>query len=109
MKKFNRIFMIVTDSLGIGPDDRQTEFGDTGADTLFHVSEHFKLEIPTWKKLGIGHITKLANYKPIKDQNTAYMARIHEKSNAKDTLAGHWEMMGIETKIPSPNFIIIKQ
>ncbi|MGZ9413309.1 phosphopentomutase [Mycoplasma sp. 480] len=104
-KKFKRIFMIVTDSLGIGDDGRQKEFGDQGADTLFHVSESNLLEIPTWKKLGIGEITKLHNYGKKNKNHLAYMARIVEKSNAKDTLAGHWEMMGIETKVPNPQFV----
>ena len=45
--KFNRIFMIVTDSLGIGPDKQQKKFGDEGANTLLHVSEVATLEIPT--------------------------------------------------------------
>ena len=45
--KFKRIFMIVTDSLGIGPDKKQKSFGDEGANTLFHVSETGLLDIPT--------------------------------------------------------------
>ncbi|VEU59429.1 phosphopentomutase [Mesomycoplasma neurolyticum] len=108
MKKFRfkRIFMIVTDSLGIGDDGRQHEFNDQGADTLWHVSEKSDiLNIPTWKKLGIGEITKVFKHNNRNKNHLAYMARIIEKSNAKDTLAGHWEMMGIETKIPSPNFV----
>ncbi|WGI36298.1 phosphopentomutase [Mesomycoplasma lagogenitalium] len=104
-RKFGRIFMIVTDSLGIGDDGRQAEFGDQGADTLFHVSESGLLEIPTWKKLGIGEVTKVHNYNKKNKDHLAYMGRIIEKSNAKDTLAGHWEMMGIETKIPNPQFV----
>ncbi|MBN3534780.1 phosphopentomutase [Mycoplasma procyoni] len=103
--KFGRIFMIVTDSLGIGNDGRQHEFGDQGADTLFHVSESGLLEIPTWKKLGIAEVTKVAGHNKANKDHIAYMGRIVEKSNAKDTLAGHWEMMGIETKVPNPVFI----
>ena len=103
MKKFNRIFMIVTDSLGIGGDPRAEEFGDKGANTLLHVSETGLLNIPTWKKLGIDSIAKLDGFNKAVDQ-TAYMARVNALSNAKDTLAGHWEMMGIETKVPFPVF-----
>ncbi|MGL5732689.1 MAG: phosphopentomutase [Metamycoplasmataceae bacterium] len=104
MIKYKRIFMIVTDSLGIGPDSKQESFGDKGANTLFHVSEKVKLEIPTWKKLGIGSIAKLHDQgKPT--SQLAYMAAVEEISNGKDTLIGHWEMMGSETKIPFPNFV----
>ncbi|UVD81538.1 phosphopentomutase [Mycoplasma iguanae] len=107
MKKFNRIFMIVTDSLGIGPDYKQKDFpGDQGANTLFHVTESGLVNMPTWKKLGIGHVAKIHNYRKNQhDKPIAYVGVIEELSNAKDTLAGHWEMMGIETKIPNPLFI----
>ncbi len=103
MKRFNRIFMIVTDSLGIGHDPRSNEFGDKGADTLYHVSQTGLLEIPTWKKFGIGSITKVEGVLKPKKQ-LAYMARVEAISNAKDTLAGHWEMMGVKTEIPFPVF-----
>lgn len=103
MKKYNRIMMIVTDSLGIGGDIRQEEFGDKGANTLLHVSENFRLEIPMWKKLGITSIAKIHNSGKTSSQ-LAYTARVNEISNGKDTLTGHWEMMGIETKYPFPVF-----
>ncbi|MBU4689933.1 phosphopentomutase [Mycoplasma zalophidermidis] len=103
MAKFNRIFMIVTDGLGIGPDRDQTAFGDKGANTILSASKSAMFFIDNWKKLGIGNVTTLeGNYhvrKPL-----AYMSRIQEVSNAKDTLAGHWEMMGIKTLVPFPTF-----
>ena len=95
--KFKRIFMIVTDSLGIGPDKKQKSFGDEGANTLFHVSETGLLDIPTWKKMGITSIANIKNPGKIKNQ-IAYTARVQELSNGKDTLTGHWEMMGIYTE-----------
>ncbi|MBD5423084.1 MAG: phosphopentomutase [Mycoplasma sp.] len=101
--KFNRIFMIVTDSLGIGPDKKQKSFGDQGANTLLHVSETGLLEIPTWKKLGITSIARIMNPGKIKNQ-IAYTAKINELSNGKDTLTGHWEMMGVYTEHPFPTF-----
>ena len=103
MKKYNRIFMIVTDGLGIGEDPRAKEFGDKGANTFYHVSKSGLLEIPTWKKLGIDSIVKLKGYNKAVNQ-TAYTTRMISQSNAKDTLAGHWEMMGIRTEIPFPTF-----
>ena len=101
--KFNRIFMIVTDSLGIGPDKQQKKFGDEGANTLLHVSEVATLEIPTWKKMGITSIAKIKNPGKVKKQS-AYTFKVNELSNGKDTLTGHWEMMGIYTEHPFPTF-----
>ncbi|MCK5807195.1 MAG: phosphopentomutase [Mycoplasmataceae bacterium] len=103
MGKFKRVIMIVTDSLGIGEDERAKEFGDEGANTLLHVSDTGLLDIPNWREFGIDKITKVAGDKLDKKQ-TAYMARIAGVSNAKDTLAGHWEMMGIRTVVPYPVF-----
>lgn len=103
MQRYNRIFLIITDSLGIGDDPRAKEFGDKGANTFLHISETGLLEIPTWKKLGIDSIANLAGFNKAVKQS-AYMARMNELSNAKDTLAGHWEMMGIKTEISFPTF-----
>ncbi|QKT05504.1 phosphopentomutase [Mycoplasma sp. OR1901] len=103
MAKFKRIFMIVTDGLGIGPDRDQKYFGDAGANTIRSASMAEEFKIDTWKKLGIGNITNLnGNYHVPK--TLAYMAKVQEVSNAKDTLAGHWEMMGIKTVTPFPTF-----
>lgn len=101
--KFKRIFMIVTDSLGIGPDKKQKQYNDQGANTLYNVSLTGILEIPTWKKLGITSIAKIKNPGKIKNQ-LAYTAKVEEISNGKDTLTGHWEMMGIYTEYPFPTF-----
>ncbi|MDW2920065.1 phosphopentomutase [Mesomycoplasma ovipneumoniae] len=102
--KFNRIFLIVTDSLGIGDDGFQDVFGDSGANTLYCVSKTGELRIPFWKKMGISNVAKIENSGKINKEPLAYVSRIIVKSNAKDTLAGHWEMMGIETTKPNPNF-----
>ncbi len=103
MKKQNRIILVVTDSLGIGEDKGAERFGDKGANTFLHISETGLLNIPTWKKLGIDSIAKLTGFNKAIDQ-TAYMAKMQEFSNAKDTLAGHWEMMGIKTSDPFPSY-----
>ncbi|MDW2924889.1 phosphopentomutase [Mesomycoplasma ovipneumoniae] len=102
--KFNRIFLIVTDSLGIGDDGFQEVFGDSGANTLYCVSKTGELRIPFWKKMGISNVAKIENSGKINKEPLAYVSKIIVKSNAKDTLAGHWEMMGIETVNPNPNF-----
>ncbi|MDW2833919.1 phosphopentomutase [Mesomycoplasma ovipneumoniae] len=102
--KFNRIFLIVTDSLGIGDDGFQDVFGDSGANTLYCVSKTGELKIPFWKKMGISNVAKIENSGKINKEPLAYVSKIIVKSKAKDTLAGHWEMMGIETIKPNPNF-----
>ncbi len=103
MAKFKRIFMIVTDGLGIGPDKDQKKFGDAGANTLYSASLSSMFFIDTWKKLGIGNVAQLEGNYHVKSP-LAYVSRIQEVSNAKDTLAGHWEMMGIKTEVPFPTF-----
>ncbi|OYD26913.1 phosphopentomutase [Mycoplasma testudineum] len=104
MKKFNRVFMIVTDSLGIGPDANQDEFGDSKAHTLKSASQSPLFEIDTWKKMGIGTIANLEHKWKVK-KPIAYAMQVQEISNAKDTLAGHWEMMGLKTEVPFPTFM----
>ncbi|MGP1451401.1 MAG: phosphopentomutase [Metamycoplasmataceae bacterium] len=103
MGKFNRVIMIVTDGLGIGADRDQKAFGDSGANTILSASKSKLFKIDTWKKMGIGNITTLDGNYHMPDQ-IAYTAKVQEVSNAKDTLAGHWEMMGIKTEVPFPTF-----
>lgn len=97
--KYNRIFLIVLDSLGIGGAHDAKDFNDEGANTLLHILEHTKQEYPALKKTGfLSLVTK-------KEENTnSYYARANEISNGKDTLTGHLEMMGIETRIPFRTF-----
>lgn len=101
--KFKRIFLVVTDGLGIGYEKRQKEFGDKDANSLYNTTLKADVKIPTWKKLGIGHIAKINNEGKRK-KPAAYMAKAVTLSNAKDTLAGHWEMMGIYTEVAFPVF-----
>lgn len=104
MKKYNRIFLIVTDSLGIGADARAKNFQDQGANTLLCAAKTGLLNIPNWKKLGIGCIADIDDVTSKNIKPTAYVTKAQEKSNAKDTLAGHWEIMGIKTSQPFPIF-----
>ncbi|HHU21594.1 MAG TPA: phosphopentomutase [Acholeplasma sp.] len=101
--KFKRIFLIVIDSVGAGYDDKAHLYGDVGSNTLKHLSyskEDFS--IPTLTKLGIGSITDVNNAK-CKDPIGVY-GKIEEESVGKDTLTGHWEMMGIKSDKPFPSF-----
>lgn len=101
---FNRIFVIVIDSLGIGAMPDGDKFGDIGVNTLGHIAGSVSaLTIPNLQKLGIANLVHLKNISPV-DKPMAYYTSLREKSNGKDTMTGHWEMMGIETKTPFVTF-----
>lgn len=104
MGKFNRIFTIVIDSLGIGAMPDSEKFGDIDVNTLGHISESVdEFNIPNLQKLGIANLVKLKQVKEI-DKPIAYHARVLEASNGKDTMTGHWEMMGLKTEKPFKTF-----
>ena len=104
MSKFNRVFVIVMDSLGVGAMPDSEKFGDVGVNTLGHISESVdSFEIPNLQKLGLANICPLKQVAPA-EQPLAYYGKLRERSNAKDTMAGHWEMMGLEVKTPFKTF-----
>ncbi|HKM30400.1 MAG TPA: phosphopentomutase [Bacilli bacterium] len=104
MKKFKRIFVIVADSLGVGEMPDSHLYNDQGANTLKHLSHSKKdFSIPTLAKLGIGNITDINNTPPNKSPLASY-GKMKELSVGKDTLTGHWEMMGLEVKQSFPAF-----
>ena len=95
--RFNRVFVIVLDSLGIGPMADSARFDDAGADTLGHISETVEhLDIPNLQRLGLANLKPLKQVKPAEHPEGYFMA-MNEASNGKDTMTGHWEMMGIRT------------
>lgn len=102
--RFNRVFVIVLDSLGIGPMADSARFDDTGADTLGHISETVEhLDIPNLQRLGLANLKALKQVKPAEHPEGYFMA-MNEASNGKDTMTGHWEMMGIRTDKPFITF-----
>lgn len=104
MKKYQRIFVIVMDSLGIGAMPDAEDFGDIGANTLGHISESVKeFYIPNLRKLGMSNLTPLKQV--AKEENPlGYYGVLREKSKGKDTMTGHWEMMGLEITSPFQTF-----
>ena len=102
-KKFKRVFTIVVDSLGIGPLPDSPNFGDVGVDTLGHIAETVDLHIPNLQKLGMANLKELRNIAPA-EQPLGYYCAMNEASNGKDTMTGHWEMMGIHTTKPFVTF-----
>ena len=102
--RFKRVFVIVLDSLGIGPMADSARFDDTGADTLGHISETVEhLDIPNLQRLGLANLKPLKQVKPAEHPEGYFMA-MNEASNGKDTMTGHWEMMGIRTDKPFITF-----
>ena len=98
--KFQRVFLIVLDSLGIGGAPDAERFGDLGADTLGHIDETVShLNIPNLQKLGIGNLKPLTKVPPA-ETPLGYYRSLREHSNGKDTMTGHWEMMGLHTTKP---------
>ena len=104
MKKFRRIFVIVVDSCGMGAMPDSAEYGDVGVDTLLHISEsvsHFR--IPNLQKLGLANLKALKGVDPV-EKPSGYYCALREMSNGKDTMTGHWEMMGLHTTKPFVTF-----
>ena len=102
--RFNRVFVIVLDSLGIGPMADSARFDDAGADTLGHISETVEhLDIPNLQRLGLANLKPLKQVKPAEHPEGYFMA-MNEASNGKDTMTGHWDMMGIRTDKPFITF-----
>ena len=101
---FKRIFVIVADSLGCGTAPRSAEFGDEGANTIAHIAEHEGgIKLPVMESMGYGNITDILGVKKV-DNPKGYYGKMDEASNGKDTMTGHWEMMGILTENPFKTF-----
>ncbi len=101
---FKRIFLIVIDSVGAGEMPDSESYGDKGANTIKHISEAAGgIALPNMQKLGYGNITDIIgvpkNPKPI-----GYSSKMAELSLGKDTMTGHWEIMGLKIVKPFITF-----
>lgn len=96
---FDRVHLIVMDSVGIGEAPDADKFGDVGADTLGHIAKEAGLKIPHLEKLGLGSIRPLAGVAEVKDHD-GYATKLEEISVGKDTMTGHWEIMGLNIQKP---------
>lgn len=104
MGKYKRIFVIVLDSLGVGAMPDAEKFGDQDVDTFGHILEKMgTLDIPNLQKLGMLNLHPAGQMKGVEKPLGRYM-RLSEASNGKDTMTGHWEMMGIQTETPFQTF-----
>lgn len=104
MKKYKRIFTIVLDSLGIGAMGDSARYGDIGVDTLGHIAKSVpSLNIPNLQKLGIANLHSIQHVATV-EKPLGYFAALNETSVGKDTMTGHWEMMGLHIEKPFQTF-----
>ena len=104
VKKYKRIFTIVIDSCGIGNAKDAADYHDAGTDTLGHIAETMGgLHIPNMQKLGIANLKELKKIAPV-EKPLAYFTKMNEASTGKDTMTGHWEMMGLHITTPFQTF-----
>lgn len=101
---FKRIFLIVLDSVGIGEAPDAEKFNDKGADTLGHIAEFMGgLDMPNMGKLGLSNIREIKGIEKAAPP-LAYVTKMQEASNGKDTMTGHWEIMGLHIQEPFQTF-----
>ncbi|MEA4875004.1 phosphopentomutase [Anaerorhabdus sp.] len=104
MMKYNRIFTIVMDSVGAGAMPDAAKYGDEGADTIGHTAEAVGgLKMPVMQAMGLGNLHKIKGVDPVQTP-TGYYTKLLEKSVGKDTMTGHWEMMGLYIDSPFQTF-----
>ncbi|KAF1304361.1 phosphopentomutase [Enterococcus saccharolyticus] len=96
---FKRVHLIVMDSVGIGEAPDADKFNDKGADTLGHIAEEAGLTIPHLEQLGLGTIRPLEGVQAVEDHQ-GYATKLEEISVGKDTMTGHWEIMGLDIQTP---------
>lgn len=99
-KKFERVHLIVLDSVGIGEAPDAEQFGDLGADTLGHIAEEMDgLKMPNMGRLGLSNIREIQGI-VLDDNPLGLFGKMQEASVGKDTMTGHWEMMGLNIDKP---------
>ncbi|MGX7025279.1 phosphopentomutase [Vagococcus hydrophili] len=96
---FKRVHLVVLDSVGIGEAPDAEKFGDLGSHTLGHIAEVAGLTIPNMENLGLGTIEPLKGVKAVEDHK-GYATKLEEISVGKDTMTGHWEIMGLNIQTP---------
>lgn len=104
MNRFKRVICIVMDSVGAGEAADAAKFGDIGSDTLGNIARHEGgLNLPNLAKLGLGNTHNILGVDPV-EKPLGYHHKLSEASNGKDTMTGHWEMMGLHIEKPFITF-----
>ena len=97
---WKRVFVLVLDSVGIGELPDAASYGDSGANTLGHIAERATdFRVPNLEALGLGCIAPLCNIEAVHDPRASF-GKMAEKSAGKDTMTGHWELMGLNITKP---------
>src|SRR5919107_6320251 len=102
-RAFERITLIVLDSLGMGEMPDAAEWGDAGADTLGHICESRQVSLPNLRAWGLGNVRSLSGVAPVESPRGSF-GRCALRSNGKDTTTGHWEMAGIILEQAFPTY-----
>ncbi|MRX74297.1 phosphopentomutase [Bacillus lacus] len=97
---YKRVFVIVLDSVGIGEAPDAEKFGDKGSHTLGHIADHMGgLNMPNMERLGLSNIEEIKGMQKQSNPMASY-TKMMEASNGKDTMTGHWEIMGLRIDTP---------
>ena len=100
---FSRIIVIVLDSVGVGALRDAGVYGDEGSNTLGNIARQARLRLPTLRTLGLDRIVDIGPPVGVEAPHAA-IGRMAEASMGKDSVTGHWEMMGIVLDRPFPVF-----
>ena len=100
---FSRVIVIVLDSVGVGDLPDAAEYGDQGSNTLGNIARRVRLQIPALRSLGLSRIVDLPGAPPEPAPGAAF-GRMAEASPGKDSVTGHWELMGLTLDHPFPLF-----
>lgn len=101
---FDKVCMIVLDSVGIGELPDADRFGDRGAHTLGSIAKRVpNLSLPNLRELGLGNIADIPGIPPV-SQPKGCFGKMAETSAGKDTMTGHWELMGLQIDVPFRTF-----
>ncbi len=103
MRRFDRMVLLVLDGVGIGEMPDAARWGDAGSDTLGHVIEAERLQLPHLAGLGLSAIRPFATL-PAREPVRGCFGKAAIQSNGKDTTVGHWEMAGILSMVPFPTY-----
>ncbi len=102
-KMYQRIFLVILDSIGIGEAPDAADYNDVGSNTIGHIAKKMDLNIPNLKALGLGNIAPIKNVEAVKYPR-AFFTKMQEASLGKDTMTGHWELMGLRITKPFQTF-----
>lgn len=100
---FSRAIVVVLDSVGVGELPDAAEYGDQGSNTLGNIARRVPLQIPTLRSLGLSRVVEVPGGEPVVAPAAAF-GRMAEHSPGKDSVTGHWELMGLAVEHAFPVF-----